>query len=55
MTVKDLDESVHFYCELLGGEVSWRSDYEPGIRLYVFDPNGIEIELVSDGVPGSQA
>ena len=116
MTVKDLEESVHFYCELLDGEVSWRgkalnmkgvvpaahvrlragylamferehgerapydygppglnhigfviddlastrgrlerlgtpiakeADYEPGVRLYVFDPNGIELELVS--------
>jgi len=124
MTVKDLEESVHFYCELLDGEVSWRgkalnmkgvvpaahvrlgsgylsmferehgerapydygppginhigfviddlgatrsrlaalgtpiekeADYEPGMRLYVFDPNGIEIELVSYGAPEAPA
>lgn len=24
MTVKDLEESRHFDCELLGGEVAWR-------------------------------
>ena len=115
MTVRDLQESVDFYCRLLGGAVSWKgtaqnmkgtvpaahvkldrgyismfereegerapydygppglnhigfvvddlaetrtrlaeldveiakeADYEPGIRLYVFDPNGIEVELV---------
>ncbi len=116
MTVRDLEESIAFYKELLHGEVSWRgkavnmtktvaaahvriddayismfereggeraiydyappginhigfvindldatratlvalgvtiekeADYEPGVRLYIFDPNGIELELVS--------
>ena len=115
MTVRDLDESIEFYCALFDGEVSWQgtatnmtgpvraahvrfgddyfslfekergeraaydygppginhiglvvqdldairkklaalhtpvekeADYEPGHRLYVFDPNGIELELV---------
>ena len=115
MTVRDLDESVEFYCGLLKGKISWRgkaqnmkktvpaahvrlsagyismferekgerapydysapginhigfvvdnlvatrgrltelgveiekeADYAPGIRLYIFDPNGIEVELV---------
>ena len=118
VTVRDLEESVAFYCELLGGVVSWRgkalnmnkvvpaahvklssgylsmfecerggsavydyappginhigfvvddlaqtrsrleslgvnvekeADYSPGVRLYVFDPNGIELELVGYG------
>ena len=118
MTVRDIDESVAFYCSLLGGVVSWRgtavnmnetvsaahvrltsgyismfecerggsatydyaplgmnhigfvvddlaqtrskldslgikieseADYSPGVRLYIFDPNGIELELVCYG------
>ena len=116
MTVRDLEESIHFYCELLGGVISWKgtalnmrrtvpaahvklaggyismferehgerahydyappgvnhvgfvvddlsrvrsklsemgvpiekeADYEPGSRLYIFDPSGIELELVA--------
>jgi glyoxylase I family protein len=118
MTVRNVEESVRFYCTLLGGEVSWRgtatnmnkvvpaahvrmgddyismferesgeraihdygppginhvgfviddlsetrarlaeleteivmeADYAPGYRLYAFDPNGIELELVHYG------
>jgi catechol 2,3-dioxygenase-like lactoylglutathione lyase family enzyme len=116
MTVRDVEESIAFYCHLLYGTVSWRgtalnmqktvpaahvrleagylsmfereagerapydyappginhigfvvddlpatrrrladlgvkiekeADYEPGLRLYCFDPNGIELELVA--------
>lgn len=30
----------------LGVAIEKEADYEPGHRLYVFDPNGIELELV---------
>ena len=122
MTVRDLEESIAFYCELLDGTVSWRgtalnmqqtvpaahvrlergyismferevgdrapydygppglnhigfvvedlptmrarlaqlgveiekeAEYEPGMRLYCFDPNGIELELVAYARDGS--
>ena len=118
MTVREIEESLAFYCDLLGGAVSWRgtaenmnktvpaahvrlksgyismfecerdgsasydyappginhigfvvddlaetrakldslgikieseADYTPGVRVYIFDPNGIELELVGYG------
>ncbi len=31
----------------LGVAIHLEADYEPGERIYFFDPNGVEIELVS--------
>ncbi len=33
----------------LGVEVHLEADYEPGVRIYFYDPDGIEIELVEYG------
>ena len=30
----------------LGIEVHLEANYEPGVRIYFYDPDGIEIELV---------
>ena len=33
----------------LGVEVHLEADYDPGVRIYFYDPDGIEIELVEYG------
>lgn len=44
--VDDLDETRRRIDEL-GATVHLEADYEPGRRVYVCDPDGIEVELVS--------
>jgi catechol 2,3-dioxygenase-like lactoylglutathione lyase family enzyme len=43
--VADLDETRR-RVEQLGCVVTMEADYEPGRRIYCFDPDGFEIELV---------
>ena len=35
--------------DTLGIKIENEADYPPGVRLYIFDPNGIELELVGYG------
>jgi predicted enzyme related to lactoylglutathione lyase len=44
--VDDLD-ATRRRVEELGATVHHEADYHPGRRIYVFDPDGNEIELVS--------
>jgi catechol 2,3-dioxygenase-like lactoylglutathione lyase family enzyme len=44
--VEDLD-ATRRRVEELGARVHHEADYEPGRRIYVLDPDGNEIELVS--------
>ncbi len=43
--VDDLDAARKRVTEL-GAEVHAEMDYDPGRRVYLFDPDGIEVELV---------
>ena len=43
--VDDLDAARDRVAEL-GAEVHAEMDYDPGRRVYIFDPDGIEVELV---------
>lgn len=43
--VDDLDQTRERLAEL-GATPHFEPQYEPGRRLYVFDPDGVEIELV---------
>lgn len=43
--VKDLDAAKQRLADL-GVKPHFEADYEPGRRLYFFDPDGIEVELV---------
>ncbi len=45
IVVDDLDDARR-QLEAAGAMVAMGSDYDPGRRLYFFDPDGIEIELV---------
>lgn len=45
MVVDDLEE-MRNRLAALGIDPSSEADYEPGRRLYFFDPDGIEVELV---------
>lgn len=46
--VDDLD-AVRARLGELGGTVHLEADYEPGRRIYFFDPDGHEVELVQYG------
>lgn len=46
IVVDDL-EPVRERLEAVGGHVHLEGDYEPGRRLYFFDPDGHEVEVVS--------
>ncbi|MEW6472276.1 MAG: VOC family protein [Actinomycetota bacterium] len=43
--VDDLDEARR-RLDRLGATVHWEADYHPGRRIYFFDPDGHEVELV---------
>ena len=43
--VDDLDETRR-RVTALGAQLHFEAEYEPGRRIYLFDPDGIEIELV---------
>jgi catechol 2,3-dioxygenase-like lactoylglutathione lyase family enzyme len=43
--VEDLD-AARQRLRALGADPHFEADYEPGQRLYFFDPDGIEVELV---------
>jgi catechol 2,3-dioxygenase-like lactoylglutathione lyase family enzyme len=45
VVVDDLDE-MQKQVEAAGAEIHTAYDYDPGRRIYFFDPDGIEIELV---------
>ena len=44
LRVKDLDESLHFYCDVLGMKLLRRSDYPEGKFTLAFVGNGDESE-----------
>ena len=44
--VEDLDEARR-RVEALGATVHLEGDYDPGRRIYFFDPDGYEVELVA--------
>jgi catechol 2,3-dioxygenase-like lactoylglutathione lyase family enzyme len=44
--VDDLDDARR-RLERLGASVHLEADYEPGRRMYFFDPDGYEVELVA--------
>jgi catechol 2,3-dioxygenase-like lactoylglutathione lyase family enzyme len=44
--VEDLDGEVRRRLDHLGAVVHLEADYEPGRRIYFFDPDGYEVELV---------
>ena len=44
--VDDIDVARERVVEL-GGTLYFEADYEPGKRLYFFDPDGYEVELVA--------
>jgi len=48
LVVDDLEE-MEGRLRKLGREIHKKGDYEPGRRLYFFDANGIEVELVEYG------
>jgi catechol 2,3-dioxygenase-like lactoylglutathione lyase family enzyme len=45
VVVENLDE-MRARLDALGAEYGDEQDYEPGRRLYLIDPDGIEVELV---------
>ena len=45
--VVDSLESYRDWLTQLGVPIHLEADYEPGERIYFFDPDGVEIELVS--------
>ncbi len=50
ITVQNIDRSVEFYRARLQAqqvEIHFEPTYDPGRRIYFYDPDGVEIELVS--------